>query len=40
MAEDRGYVKRYKYGEVLLWVICNLSQQYAMGFENNAMNPG
>ena len=33
MAEDRGYVKRYKYGELALFMFCNMTQQYAMAFE-------
>jgi hypothetical protein len=24
MAENRGYVRKFKYGEVLLWLICNI----------------
>ena len=40
MAEDRGYARRIKYGEVLAWVFCNMTQQYAMGLENDIMNRG
>ena len=40
MAEDRGYARRIKYGEVLVWVFCNMTQQYAMGIENDIMNKG
>lgn len=24
MAENRGYVRKFKYGEVLLWLVCNM----------------
>ena len=40
MAEDRGYARRIKYGEVIAWVFCNMTQQYAMGFEGDIMNRG
>ena len=40
MAEDRGYARRIRYGEVLAWVFCNMTQQYAMGCENDVMNQG
>ncbi len=26
MAESRGYVKKFAYGEVLLWLVCNMFQ--------------
>ena len=40
MAENRGYVKKFKYGEVLLWLICNIFQQYCMGYERDLLNKG
>ena len=26
MAESRGYVRKFAYGEVLLWLVCNMFQ--------------
>jgi len=40
MAEKRGHVSRVPYGEVLLWMLCNVAQQYAMAYEYDTLNPG
>ena len=40
MAEKRGAVTRIPYGEVLLFVFCSLTQQYAMGCEQDILNRG
>jgi len=40
MAEDRNLVKRYKYGEMLVWLPAVLTQQYAMSCENDLLNKG
>lgn len=40
MAEKRGYVKRIQHGEFLIWLLCNVCQQYAMACEPDTLNPG
>ena len=40
MAEDRNLVKRYKYGEMLIWLPAVLILQYAMSCENDILNKG
>ena len=40
MGEKRGYYKRIPYGEVLIWLVCNVFQQYAMAYEQDTINPG
>jgi|TARA_B110000285_G_C14995661_1_gene548693 hypothetical protein len=38
MAEKRGYATRVKYGEVFIWLMCNMLQQYAMAGEPDILN--
>ena len=38
MAENKGIVQRINYGEVFLFVLCNIQQQYAMGIERDTLN--
>jgi len=40
MAEDRGLAKRYTNGELFVWVLCSVFQQYGMGAEQNILNQG
>ena len=38
MAENNGIVSGFKYGEIILFIICNIQQQIAMGYEKDTMN--
>uniref|UniRef100_A0A7S3CN05 Uncharacterized protein n=1 Tax=Strombidium rassoulzadegani TaxID=1082188 RepID=A0A7S3CN05_9SPIT len=38
MAEKRGVAKRVSYGEVGVWLVCNLFQQYLFGYEKDCVN--
>ena len=40
MAEDRGYIKGYKYGEFYVWIVAVLTQQYCMAAEYDLLNKG
>ena len=40
MAESRGVASRITHGELLIWVLCSVFQQYGMGMETNVLNQG
>ena len=40
MAENLGAVSRVKNGELFVWVLCSVFQQYGFGIEQNIVNQG
>jgi hypothetical protein len=40
MAEKNGIAKRFENGELLLWLVCSVFQQYGMGMESDILNQG